>query len=88
MELIFEERKDGDCLNTNLEHDELVRCHCGKLRCKSCNCHTHNFTFELFDKQMKLQFDGSDTKYAKYDDMPYVEKENLYRVIRSRLYDF
>ena len=33
------EHSDDDCLNTNLRHDKLITCHCGRLMCKKCQTH-------------------------------------------------
>lgn len=54
MQLIFEKREDGDCLNTNLTHGQIARCHCGRLKCIVCNTHIVRnedliTTGELFD---------------------------------------
>lgn len=31
--------EDNNCLNTNLQHLELTRCHCGKIECLKCGWH-------------------------------------------------
>lgn len=86
MNLVFEEREDGDCLNTNLDHGRIVRCHCGRIKCEICETHASELTFELFDKNMRLMYDGSDDRYEKWDNISYTDKELIYQRILEKMY--